>query len=139
MTAQPTAEEIERIRRVLKDEDVLEMLSNTHTCYEADEDHGGVGDDDVTGGTVQRARDLELAMNWLRPGYISDAFPQEWILAELTKLRTENLAMRKALEEISRGEGIFSRDPLTHAVNTIDSMKQIARDALEPEQSGATG
>jgi hypothetical protein len=39
--------------------------------------------------------------------------------------------MRAALEEISRGEGPFSRDPLTHATNCIENMKQIARDALD--------
>ena len=39
--------------------------------------------------------------------------------------------LRAALSEISKGEGAFSRDPLTHATNTIESMKQIALDELE--------
>ena len=38
--------------------------------------------------------------------------------------------LRAALTEVSKGEGAFSRDPLTHASNTVDSMKQIALDAL---------
>lgn len=36
-----------------------------------------------------------------------------------------------ALEEIAKGEGAFSLDPLTHAGNTIDNMKEIARAAIE--------
>jgi hypothetical protein len=38
--------------------------------------------------------------------------------------------MRTALTEISKGEGAFSRDQLTHATNCIESMKQLALDAL---------
>jgi len=36
-----------------------------------------------------------------------------------------------ALEEIAKGEGAFSLDPLTHAGNTIENMKAIARAAIE--------
>jgi hypothetical protein len=36
----------------------------------------------------------------------------------------------KALEEIAKGQGAFSRDPLAHASNTIDDMKALAREAL---------
>jgi len=39
-------------------------------------------------------------------------------------------ALQEALVEISWGEGAFSRDPLTHAGNTIENMKSIARTAL---------
>lgn len=39
-------------------------------------------------------------------------------------------AMLEALREIAKGEGAFSRDPLEHAGNCIDSMKEIARAAL---------
>jgi hypothetical protein len=39
--------------------------------------------------------------------------------------------LRAALTEISKGEGAFSRDQLTFATNCIDSMKQIALDALK--------
>jgi hypothetical protein len=38
--------------------------------------------------------------------------------------------LRTALTEISEGRGPFSRDQLTFATNTIESMKQIAIDAL---------
>ena len=34
--------------------------------------------------------------------------------------------MRTALAEIAKGEGPYSRDPLTHADNCIDAMKAIA-------------
>lgn len=36
----------------------------------------------------------------------------------------------EALKEISLGQGRYSLDPLTHASNTIDDMKQLANDAL---------
>jgi len=42
-----------------------------------------------------------------------------------------------ALQEIAKGEGPFSRDPLTHAENTIEAMKEIARLALEQAEGGA--
>ena len=37
---------------------------------------------------------------------------------------------RTALEEIVKGMGPYSRDPLEHAGNTIEAMKQLAADAL---------
>jgi len=43
-------------------------------------------------------------------------------------LRTKNL--EAALREIAKGAGPFSRDPLTHAFNCIESMKAIAVEAL---------
>jgi hypothetical protein len=39
--------------------------------------------------------------------------------------------LRRALAEISKGEGAFSRDQLTFATNCIESMKQTALDALK--------
>ncbi len=39
-------------------------------------------------------------------------------------------ALVRALEEIAEGAGPFSRDPLTHAENCIDDMKERARAAL---------
>ena len=41
---------------------------------------------------------------------------------------------KAALEEIAKAEGAFSIDPLKHASNTIESMAQIARTALEVER-----
>ena len=42
----------------------------------------------------------------------------------------ENMVVKKALQEISIGSGAFSRDPLEHAENCIDNMKEIAAEAL---------
>ena len=39
-------------------------------------------------------------------------------------------ALTKALEEISKGRGPFSYNPLTHALNTVDAMKWCAIAAL---------
>jgi hypothetical protein len=36
----------------------------------------------------------------------------------------------KALSEIEKGEGRYSRDPLTHASNTIEDMRELARAAV---------
>jgi hypothetical protein len=38
--------------------------------------------------------------------------------------------LREVLEEITRGEGAFNRDPLKHADNTVENMKALAREAL---------
>ncbi len=43
-------------------------------------------------------------------------------------------AMLKALREIAKAEGRFSRDPIEHAMNCIDSMRQLAMTAIA--QSG---
>ena len=51
--------------------------------------------------------------------------------SELIRLRAEIDKLRAALTEIARGEGAYNRDPLTHASNTIDSMKALAATALE--------
>ncbi|MCJ7831327.1 MAG: hypothetical protein MUP86_02225 [Dehalococcoidia bacterium] len=40
------------------------------------------------------------------------------------------LPMLKALYQIVKGEGRFSRDPLTHASNTIEDMKALALAAI---------
>lgn len=39
--------------------------------------------------------------------------------------------MIDCLQEIEKGEGAYNRDPLEHASNTIDSMKEIARSLLK--------
>jgi hypothetical protein len=36
----------------------------------------------------------------------------------------------KALREIAKGEGRYSRDPLEHASNTIEDMKALAEKAI---------
>ena len=42
-------------------------------------------------------------------------------------------ALEEALEEIEKGDGPFSQDPLTHAGNCIENMTSLARTALEAE------
>jgi hypothetical protein len=48
--------------------------------------------------------------------------------AELTEAAAR--AMLAALKEIEKGQGAYNRDPLTHAWNTIDDMKELARAAI---------
>lgn len=43
-------------------------------------------------------------------------------------------ALEKALSEIAKGEGRFSRDPLIHASNTVEDMKALAVAALAAEK-----
>lgn len=43
-------------------------------------------------------------------------------------------ALVAALTQITKGEGRFSRDPLTHASNTIEDMIQLAERALAAER-----
>jgi hypothetical protein len=38
--------------------------------------------------------------------------------------------LQEALSEIEKGEGRYSRDPLTHASNTIEDMRELARAAV---------
>lgn len=37
----------------------------------------------------------------------------------------------EALKEITKGKGVYSRDLLTHATNTIENLITIAKTALE--------
>ena len=57
--------------------------------------------------------------------------------AEAQDLSAQLREARKALEEIAKGEGEFSRDPLQHAGNVMENMKGIARRALATK--GDTG
>lgn len=52
-------------------------------------------------------------------------------LNEYDKLKAINVALLDALKEISEGKGAFSRDPLTHADNCINDMKQLAIEAIK--------
>ena len=42
----------------------------------------------------------------------------------------EEMTVRELLEEIAKGAGAFNRDPLTHAHNCIEDMKELAKQAL---------
>lgn len=50
--------------------------------------------------------------------------------ARIEILEASCAAMREALERIQEGKGDYSLDPFQHASNTIDAMKELARDAL---------
>lgn len=54
----------------------------------------------------------------------------------IEELERERDELRKALQAISRGEGRFSRDPLTHASNTIEDMIDLANAALKLARGG---
>lgn len=57
-----------------------------------------------------------------------------WLVAALAvkaeRLTRENERLRAAMEQIAKGEGPYSRDPLTHAANVIEDMMAVARAAL---------
>lgn len=52
------------------------------------------------------------------------------LVEEIVHLRAGKADLLEALKEISKGEGAFSLDHLTHACNTIESMKSIAIAAI---------
>ncbi len=56
--------------------------------------------------------------------------PWEANAALIVRAVNSHDALVRALEEIAEGAGPFSRDPLTHAENCIDDMKERARAAL---------
>ena len=49
----------------------------------------------------------------------------------IADLEKENERLREALQEISKGEGAFNRDPLKHCSNTVEDMKAMAKAALK--------
>ena len=71
----------------------------------------------------------------VKPRFIVDEYTwsHETHAACYLALKLDRDRLRKALEEIAKGEGRFSRDPLTHANNTVQDMKAIALAALNPE------
>lgn len=54
-------------------------------------------------------------------------------LARVAKASVEdaNSKIIPMLDKIIEGSGAFSRDPLTHAENTIDNMKELAQEARQ--------
>jgi len=56
------------------------------------------------------------------------------LYSDVAQLQAELARTKAALAEISLGMGAFSRDPLEHAENCIENMKEIARNALAGEQ-----
>ena len=59
---------------------------------------------------------------------------RDQLKAELAQARAHNAALLEACKEIAKGEGDFHRDPLVHAENTIQNMKQLARAAIALEK-----
>ena len=55
---------------------------------------------------------------------------------EIHDLKQINENLLEALEEILLGSGPFSRDPLQHASNCIESMKDIATKAIAAAEGG---
>lgn len=53
------------------------------------------------------------------------------VAGRVADLAGDCINYRAALTEIAKGEGSFSRDQLEHAGNAIESMKALARAALE--------
>lgn len=73
------------------------------------------------------------------PIYQDEAKLAEWV-AQITgcdRLLESRDRLLAVLKEIERGEGAYSRDPLTHAENCIESMKAIARAVLAKAAGGA--
>lgn len=52
------------------------------------------------------------------------------LIVHLCPLHAQTEALREALREIVNGAGEFNLDPLIHATNCIESMREIARQAL---------
>lgn len=57
--------------------------------------------------------------------------------AALEKSEQRRKALGIALLEISKGEGPFSMDRLTHATNVIDKAVRIAGDAIRADREAA--
>lgn len=51
---------------------------------------------------------------------------------KVRELQKENERLVLALKEIVKGEGAYNEDNMQHAINTIENMKQLAKEALEP-------
>ena len=66
--------------------------------------------------------------DWIHKG-LDFSHVDDWA-DEAEQLETTNADLLEALNEIAKGEGAYSRDPLTHAGNTITSMKNIATSAI---------
>src|SRR3990167_11034108 len=52
------------------------------------------------------------------------------------RLNVANARLIEALKEISEGKGRYSMDKLTHAENTIQDMKEIAKQAITKVETG---
>lgn len=64
------------------------------------------------------------------PLYTHDGACTKATAERCNEIEKERDALLEALKEISKGQGAFSMDHLTHAVNTIEDMKGIAKVAI---------
>ena len=76
------------------------------------------------------ADDLDALVVQVRSALIEIRTANDRTLEALQEAHRERDLLAAALHEITRGEGAFSHDPLTHAANTIDNMRDIAALAL---------
>ena len=51
--------------------------------------------------------------------------------ARVTELEAVHAQIQDILTEIARGAGAFSHDPLEHAANCIEAMKELAKEAIQ--------
>lgn len=82
-------------------------------------------EDSSTGRMVLGVQCACRVVPWKDSGYSIEPCPLHAVADDLLE----------ALEEIAKREGAYSRDPLTHAENTIDSMERIARAAIAQAKS----
>ena len=67
----------------------------------------------------------------LREGLRQNCFGDWKQYSALCDMALASLEYITALQEIAKGAGPFSRDPMEHAINTIANMKAVAVDALK--------
>ena len=68
-----------------------------------------------------------------------DSLTRWEIVVVIDALTARVAELEAALMQIEKGEGPYSRDPLTHAGNTIDAMVQIAVAALATSEQVRKG
>ncbi len=94
----------------------------------------GVNGTDLTMGYhIKTDDDVERVIATLWEGGGTKGKPTQRANAHVFKAAPD---MLEALEEIEKGVGAFSTDPLTHAGNTIENMKSIATEAIRKAKEG---
>ena len=76
--------------------------------------------------------EVENRKRWHRKEVIEkvcEPFTTEWLETNTAVLKASN-DMYEALKEILEGKGRYSMDKLTHAENTIEDMKELAKQAI---------
>lgn len=68
--------------------------------------------------------------------FIRDDTPFE-AASTIRSLEARVAELEMALREIEKGAGPFSQDRLTHAINTIEAMKELAQAALRASEATA--